>query len=69
MSGPSKNSSFSSDKAENVLVYVERLGIYAASSLSPLKATLAVAGGLTHQIDVVHINPATREFELTTTLR
>ena len=44
------------------------IGIY-ASSLSPVKVTLTVAAGLTYQIDVVHINPATREFELTTTLR
>lgn len=39
------------------------------SSFSPLKVTLPVAAGLTYQIDVVHINPATREFELTTALR
>jgi hypothetical protein len=45
------------------------IGIYAGSSLSPLKATLAVAAGSTYQIDVVHINPVAREFELTTTLR
>ncbi len=45
------------------------IGINAASSVSPLKVTLTVAAGLTYQIDVVHINPATREFELTTTLR
>jgi hypothetical protein len=45
------------------------IGIYGASSFSPLKVTLAVAAGLTYQIDVVHIAPATREFELTTTVR
>jgi hypothetical protein len=45
------------------------IGIYAGSSLSPLKATLAVAAGSTYQIDVVHINQVAREFELTTTLR
>jgi hypothetical protein len=39
------------------------------SSFSPLKVTLPVAAGLTYQIDVVAIDPATREFELTTTLR
>ena len=44
------------------------IGIY-ASSFSPLKVALPVVAGLTYQIDVVHINPATREFELTTTLR
>lgn len=45
------------------------IGMYVASSSSPLKATLPVTAGLTYQIDVVHINPATREFGLTTTLR
>lgn len=44
------------------------IGVY-VSSFSPLKVMLPVAAGLTYQIDVVHINPATREFELTTTLR
>jgi hypothetical protein len=44
------------------------IGIY-SSSFSPLKVALPVAAGLTYQIDVVHINPATREFELMTTLR
>ena len=44
------------------------IGIY-GSSFSPLKVALPVAAGLTYQIDVVHISPATREFELTTTLR
>ena len=45
------------------------IGINGAFPLSPLKVTLTVEDGLTYQIDVVHINPATREFELTTTLR
>jgi hypothetical protein len=44
------------------------IGIY-VTSLSPLKATLEVSAGLTYQIDVVHINPTTREFELKTVLR
>ena len=43
------------------------IGIYASAS-SPVRVTLPVAAG-TYQIDVVHINPATREFDLTTTLR
>ena len=46
-----------------------RIGINASSSFSPLKVTPMVAAGLTYQIDVVKINTATREFELTTTLR
>jgi hypothetical protein len=45
------------------------IGIYMAAPLSPLKATLAVSAGLTYQIDVVHVHPATREFELTTAFR
>lgn len=45
------------------------IGIYAASSVSPLKVTLTGAAGSTYQIDVVCINPTTREFELMTTLR
>ena len=44
------------------------IGVY-NSALSPLRLSLQVAAGLTYQIDVVHINPATREFELSTTLR
>ena len=45
------------------------IGIYAASSFSPLKATLTVAAGLIYQIDVVNVSPATREFELMPALR
>ena len=45
------------------------IGVNGSSSLSPLRVTLAVAAGLTYQIDVIHIDSATREFELRTTLR
>jgi hypothetical protein len=45
------------------------IGVNGSSSLSPLRVTLAVAAGLTYQIDVVHIDSATREFELRTILR
>jgi hypothetical protein len=44
------------------------IGVYGASP-SQARLTLAVAAGLTYQIDVVHINPAIREFELRTTMR
>ena len=44
------------------------IGIYIGAS-SPVKATLPVGAGLTYQIDVVHVDPTTREFELTTALR
>jgi hypothetical protein len=45
------------------------IGIYAGSSVSPLKVTLTGAAGSTYQIDVVCISPKIREFELTTSLR
>jgi hypothetical protein len=45
------------------------IGAYLATSVSPLRLTLPVAAGLTYQIDVVHIDPSTREFELSTALR
>lgn len=45
------------------------IGAYVAAPVSPALVSLRVAAGLTYQIDVVHIDPATREFDLTTTLR
>jgi len=45
------------------------IGVYGGASSSPARVTLQVAGGLTYQIDVVHISQAARDFELTTTLR
>jgi hypothetical protein len=44
------------------------IGIYKTSA-SPLRLSLPVAPGFTCQIDVVHINPPTREFELSTVRR
>lgn len=44
------------------------IGFYVAAPLSPMRLTLRVEAGLTYQIDVVHINPDTREFELKTSL-
>lgn len=45
------------------------IGIYHGSSSSPLRVTLPVTEGLTYQIDVVHVDGGTREFELTTALQ
>ena len=45
------------------------IAVYTATSVLPLRLRLPVTAGLTYQIDVVHISPATREFELNTTLQ
>ena len=44
------------------------IAAYAASSLSPVRASARVEPG-TYQIDVVHVTSAAREFELTTLMR
>jgi hypothetical protein len=44
------------------------IGVYGSSSISPLTVGLTVARG-TYQIDVIHVYPVTRSFELQTTLR
>jgi hypothetical protein len=44
------------------------IGVYGSSS-SPMRVTLGVTAGATYQIDVVHIWPHTREFELLATVR
>jgi len=53
----------------NVLRSDATIGAYNSSSVSPVGVTLSVTAGLTYQIDVVAISPATREFELTTNVR
>ena len=53
----------------NVLRSDGTIGAYNSSSVSPVGVTLPATAGLTYQIDVVAISPATREFELTTGLR
>jgi len=45
------------------------IAVYGSSSASPVRVAAAVTGGLTYQIDVVHISATAREFELATTLR
>jgi hypothetical protein len=44
-------------------------GMYGSFNSSPLTVTLSVTAGLTYQIDVVHVNASTREFELRTILK
>jgi hypothetical protein len=44
------------------------IGVYGASP-PQLRLSLDVAAGLTYQIDVVHFNPAVREFALSTAIR
>jgi hypothetical protein len=56
MSGPSKNSSFSSDKAENVLVYVERLRQQAEEFQRTVEEELRTARALLE----LHVREATR---------
>ena len=53
----------------NVLRSDGTIGAYNSSSVSPVGVTLPVTAGLTYQIDVVHVYPATREFELMTAIR
>jgi predicted phage gp36 major capsid-like protein len=45
------------------------VGIYGGASATPVQVSLPVSAGLTYQVDVVHISPAAREFDLTTSLR
>jgi hypothetical protein len=45
------------------------IGIYDSPPVSPMRLALAVAAGLTYQIDVVHRGTGTQEFALTTTVR
>ena len=53
----------------NVLRSDGTISAYNSSAVSPVGVTLPVTAGLTNQIDVVHVYPATREFELTTAMR
>ena len=57
MSGPSKKSSLSSDKAENVLVYVERLRQQAEEFQKTVEEELRTARAL---LEELHVREATR---------
>jgi hypothetical protein len=45
------------------------IGLYGYTNGAPVAVTLRVEAGLTYQIDVVDVTPASREFELTTAWR
>jgi len=53
----------------SILTPLGAIAAYRASSTLPIELTASVEAGLTYQVDVVAISSASREFELSTTLR